>query len=186
MSKIILTFGILAGLINVVIATLLTNFAGDEMMHANSEWVGYLVMIIALSMIFVGVKQYRDNYLGGVIKFGKAFLVGLYIALVASAFYVGGWEIYLQTSDVNFMETYSTSVIENMEADGASDEAIAEMEEQIQFYSDMYENPFFRVLLTLSEILPVGLIISLISAALLRKSTFMPAEENMNPNASAI
>ncbi len=186
MSKIVLTFGILAGLINAAVAMLLTSIAGEEMMHANSEWIGYLVMIIALSMIFVGVKQYRDNYLGGVIKFGKAFLVGLYIALIASAFYVGSWEIYLQTSDVNFMETYATSVIENMKAEGASEEAISEMEDQIQFYSDMYENPIFRVLLTLSEILPVGLIISLISAALLRKSTFMPSEENMNPDATAI
>lgn len=186
MRKIALTFGIIAGLINAAIAMLLTTIAGDEMIHANSEWIGYLVMIIALSMIFVGIKQYRDKHLGGIIKFGKAFLVGLYIALVASAFYVGSWEIYLQTSDTNFMATYSASVIENMKSEGATTVEIAEMEEQMQFYSEMYENPILRMLITLSEILPVGLIISLISAALLRNSSFMPSAENINPEASAI
>ncbi|MEQ8524824.1 DUF4199 domain-containing protein [Gracilimonas sp.] len=185
MKKIVAVFGILAGLINAAIAMLLTTLAGDDMIHANSEWVGYLVMIIALSMIFVGVKQYRDKHLGGVIKFGKAFLVGLYIALVASALYVGSWEVYLQTSDVDFIETYSTSIIENMKAEGEPEAEIQAMQEQLQFYADIYENTFFRILMTLSEILPVGLIIALISAALLRKSSFMPDEENINTQATA-
>ena len=83
------------------------------------------------------------------------------------------------------METYSTSVIESMKADGASAAEISEMEEQMKYYTEMYENPISRMLITLSEILPVGLIISLISAALLRKSTFMPDEENIDTEATA-
>lgn len=185
MKKIVLTFGIIAGVINTIVATILTNVAGDELMHFNTEWVGYLVMIIALSMIFVGVKQFRDQHLGGVIKFGKAFLVGFYITLIASIIYVGGWEIYLQTSDVDFMATYSTSVIENMKAEGAPESEITAMEKQMDFYTEMYENLLYRILITLTEILPVGILITLISAALLRNSSFLPAEENTNPNAAA-
>ncbi|MGN8226273.1 DUF4199 domain-containing protein [Gracilimonas sp. BCB1] len=185
MKQIVFTFGIIAGFINIMTGILLTNLGGEEMMHSNTQWIGYLVMIIALSLIFVGVKQYRDQYLGGVIKFGKAFLIGLYISLVAGAIYVGTWEVYLAATDLNFMETYSTSVIESMKAEGASPSEISEMEEQMQYYTEMYENPISRMFITLTEILPVGLIISVISAALLRKSTFMPSEENINPEASA-
>ncbi|MAL19135.1 MAG: DUF4199 domain-containing protein [Balneola sp.] len=186
MKKIVLTFGIFAGIINVGTGILLVNLAGEEMVHANSQWIGYLVMIIALSMIFVGIKQYRDEHLGGVIKFGKAFLTGLYIALIASAIYVGVWELYLQVSGVDFIANYQASMIENMQADGASQAEISAMKDQMEFYAEMYENPFLRILITLSEILPVGLIISLISAALLRKSTFFPSNENIDPEAQAI
>lgn len=186
MKKIIITFGMLAGAINALMATLLTNFGGEELIHANAEWVGYLVMIIALSMIFVGVKQFRDKQLGGVIKFGKAFLVGLYIALIASVIYVGVWEIYLAVSGVDFIAVYQDSLIQNMIADGATQTEISAMKEELQYYADIYKNPALRTLVTLSEILPVGLIIALISAGLLRKSSFMPAEENVNPEAKAI
>lgn len=180
MKKIALTYGVIAGIINVGTGILLTNFAGEEMIHANSQWIGYLVMIIALSMIFVGIKQFRDKHLGGVIKFGQAFLAGLYITLVASVIYVGVWEIYLQTSGIDFMAGYQASVIENMKADGASQAEISATREQLDFYSQMYKNTFYRMLLTLSEILPVGLTITLISATLLRKSTFMPLYDNVN------
>ena len=186
MKKIVLTFGMFAGLINVGTGILLVNLAGEEMVHANSQWIGYLVMIIALSMIFVGIKQYRDEHLGGVIKFGKAFLTGLYIALIASAIYVGVWELYLQVSGVDFIANYQASMIENMQADGASQAEISAMKDQMEFYAEMYENPFLRILITLSEILPVGLNISLISAALLRKSTFFPSNKNIDPEAQAI
>ena len=40
-------------------------------------------MIVALSVIFLGVKRYRDQELGGVIRFGTAFMLGLGIAAVA-------------------------------------------------------------------------------------------------------
>lgn len=186
MKKIIFVYGIIAGAINIGVALLLTNVLGDEMAHANTEWLGYLVMIIALTMIFVGIKQFRDKHLGGVIKFGKAFLVGLYIALVASAIYVGSWEVYIQTSGEDWIESYQTSLIEDMREQGATEEEISTKKEELEYYADMYENPFSRVLITLSEILPVGLLISLISAALLQKSNFMPDSENVDTEASAI
>lgn len=177
MKKIVLTYGILAGAINAGMAYALTTVFGDELMHANAEWVGYTVMIIALAMIFVGVKQYRDHELGGVIKFGRAFLVGLYIALVASVIYVGVWEIYMNTAGGDFMEEYTTSYISQMEENGASAAEISEAETEMEYYKEMYRNPLLRMLITLSEILPVGLIIALISAAVLRNNKIVPPEQ---------
>lgn len=186
MKKIVLVYGVIAGAINIAVALLLTTIFGDDMAHSNTEWLGYLIMIIALTLIFMGIKQFRDKHLGGVIKFGKAFLTGLYIALVASAVYVGMWEVYIQTSGENWIENYQTSLIEGMREQGATEQEITIQKKELEYYADIYKDPFTRTLITLSEILPVGLIISLISAALLRKSTFMPADENINPNASAL
>ncbi|MTI89211.1 MAG: DUF4199 domain-containing protein [Balneolaceae bacterium] len=177
MKKIVFTYGVLAGAINTVIAYLLTTIAGDDLMHANAEWVGYLIMIIALSIIFVGIKQYRDKHLGGIIKFGKAFLTGLYIALVASVIYVGVWEIYMQTSGEGFIDTYQASYMETLRAEGATAKELAEASEKMEYYKKMYSNTFLRMLITLSEILPVGIIISLISALLLKNSTVLPASD---------
>lgn len=186
MKKIVFVYGIIAGAINIGAALLLTNLFGEEMAHANMEWLGYLVMIIALTIIFVGIKQFRDKHLGGVITFGKAFLAGLYIALVASTIYVGSWEVYIQTSGEDWIENYQASLIESMREQGAAEEEISVTKEKLEYYADMYENPFTRVLITLSEILPVGILISLISAALLRKSSFMPDSENVDMEAAAI
>ena len=89
----------------------------------TSEWFGYLVMLAALSMIFVGVKRFRDVECGGVIRFGRAFAVGLGIALVAAAVYVIGWELYQAASGFDFMADYSASIVESMRSQGASQAA---------------------------------------------------------------
>ena len=79
MKKIILTYGLIAG--TIVIASGILGIelvdVGETEAMANLEYVGYLVMLVALSVIFIGIKKYRDQELGGVITFGTAALVGL-------------------------------------------------------------------------------------------------------------
>lgn len=135
---------------------------------ASSEWVGYLVMIVALSTIFFGIKYYKDKQSGGTITFGKAFLVGLYIALVASVLYVVGWELYLKFHMPDFMDKYTQMTQANMQSKGASATEISEKMAELNRYKEWYKNPILRYGMTLMEILPVGLLISLISAAILR------------------
>lgn len=177
MKKIVFTYGIIAGIINLAVSYLVFVVLGDAFSHSQNEVMGYLVMIVALSIIFVAIKQYRDKNLGGVIKFKTAFLVGLYISLIAGTIYVANWEIYMQTAGSDeFIEQYQTSMINNMKADGASEEDIQKQLEKNEYYKEMYSNTFFRILITYSEILPVGLIISLLSAFLLKNSRLAPAE----------
>lgn len=174
MLRIIFVYGFISGAI--VIGTII----GSMMiwgMEGQSEWLGYLIMIVALSLIFFGVKNYRDRELGGVIKFGTAFKLGLGISVVAGIVYVGAWETYLQTTDANFMETYANSYIEQLQADGADAQQLKEAEALMDEYKAMYEKPLTRMGITFLEIFPVGLLITLISAGLLRNSSFLPAEK---------
>jgi hypothetical protein len=132
-------------------------------------------MILALSLIFVGVKRFRDRALGGVIRFGPAFLMGLAISAVAGVIYVVGWEITLVLTDFRFMDTYTAAAIEAARAKGASPADLEALAAKLEAFRVQYANPFFRLPVTFIEIFPVGVLISLISAALLRNSGFLPA-----------
>lgn len=166
-------YGGIAGAI--VVGIIVATIALDLPSHATSEWLGYLVMLVALSLIFVGVKRYRDVEYGGVIRFGRAFGLGLGIAAVAALVYVVGWEIYLAASGWDFMSGYAGSVIDGMRAKGASAAAIEAKAAEMRELADMYRNPLFRVPMTFVEIFPVGLLVALVSAALLRNPKLLPA-----------
>jgi len=146
-------------------------------MEGQSEWLGYLIMVAALSLIFFAIKNYRDRELGGVIKFGTAFKLGLGISVVAGVVYVGAWETYLQTTDANFMEQYADAYIGQLQADGADEQQLEEAIALMEEYRAMYEKPLARMGITFLEIFPVALLITLISAGLFRNSSFLPAEK---------
>jgi hypothetical protein len=169
MKRTILLYGGASGAFIIGTAILSLALSGAESTHLSAlEWLGYLVMILALSVIFVGIKRYRDEERGGVIRFGQAFLVGLGITAVASVIYVIGWEINLALTDYAFMDQYAASLIEAKAAAGANAAELEALVAEMARTKEQYANPLFRVPITLLEIFPVGLLVSLIAAAVLR------------------
>lgn len=173
MTKTALVYGAIAG--SIVVGTILIGFLFGSDHGGQSLWFGYLIMIVALSLIFLGVKGYRDREGGGVIKFGPAFLLGLMIAAVAGVFYASGWEAYLAATDYSFMPAYVDQMIESKKAAGLAGEALQAEITQLREMEANYENPLFRMPMTFIEIFPVGLVIALISAAILRNPKAFPA-----------
>ena len=169
----VVIFGTIAGAIAIALIT--ASIVIESLNHLQSQWFGYLVMLAALSLTFVGVKRYRDIECGGVIGFGRAFAVGLGIAVVAGVVYVLGWEAYLATTDGNFMANYAAAVIADMRASGASLAEIAATEAQMAEAVATYESPPQRFIITFSEIFPVGLLVALVSAAVLCFPRVLPA-----------
>jgi len=169
-----LTYGLLSGF--VIILTLITGIVlSDQKSFFSSEWFGYLVMLVALTFIFVGVKRYRDVERGGVIKFGAAFAMGLAIAAAAGVAYVAVWEIYLAMTDYKFMDEYIAGMVRSRQAAGLSGAALAEEVAKLESMRTSYANPLFRVPMTFLEVFPVGLLVSLVSASLLRNPRLLPA-----------
>lgn len=136
--------------------------------------LGYLTMLVALSLVFVAIKRRRDQDLGGVIRFWPAFGLGMGISAVASLFYVLAWEAALAVTGMDFAGDYAKVLIAQQQAQGVSGEALAEFVAGMETFKAQYANPLYRVPMTLAEILPVGLLVSLVSAGLLRNSGFMP------------
>ncbi|MEO6065160.1 MAG: DUF4199 domain-containing protein [Lysobacterales bacterium] len=173
--KYVLTYGLLSGL--VVIATMVAGIAfSDQASVFSSAFFGYTVMLVALSFIFVGVKRYRDIERGGIVKFGPAFGIGLGIAAFAGVAYVIGWEIYLAATDYAFIDEYIAGIMKARQDAGASAEAIAKELVKLEEMRVNYAKPLFRIPMTFLEIFPVGLLVSLVSAALLRNPKLLPAQ----------
>ena len=171
--KYALLYGGFAGA--VIIGTALVVVAGDLPKHFETPWFGYLVMLAALSLIFVGVQRYRTVECGGVISFGRAFKLGLGMALVAALIYILGWELFLAITGHDFMAEYGASMVESMRADGAAPAAIEAAKADMREFAEKYRNPLFRMAVTFAEIFPVGLLVALVSAALLRNPKLFPA-----------
>lgn len=176
MKKIILTYGLISGVI-VSVMLLVTQplFRNGTLNLDNGMYVGFGTMIIALSMIFFGIKEFRDQHLQGTITFGKGFQVGILIALIATLIYAGTWEVYFNFFAPDFMEWYQQCQVDKLVKDGASEAELAKAQEEMLELAELYKNPFIRFGLTMMEIFPVGLIITLVSAGFLRKKEVLPA-----------
>jgi hypothetical protein len=176
MFRKILLWGTVAGLIvgSILFGTTVA-MAGHPPSMSVGMVLGYTSMLIALSAIFVGVKRHRDETLGGVIRFWPAFAMGLGISLIAGVFYVLAWEAALAVTGMDYGAVFAAHMVEQRKASGVSAAELTKYIAEMERFKTQYANPLFRLPMTFTEIFPVGVLVSLISAGLLRKSNFLPA-----------
>ena len=175
MLRRVLTYGTVAGAIVGVPLSGLTIAMNGHALMSYGMFIGYTLMLIALSTVFVAIKRHRDGDLGGVITFWPAFGLGLGISFVAGIFYVAAWEAAVAITHSDFAGTYANALIEQQKAKGVTGEALANFTAGMERFKAQYGNPLYRLPMTFAEIFPVGILVSLISAALLRNSRFLPA-----------
>lgn len=144
-------------------------------MPENGAVIGYATQILALTVVFLGIKHVRDRVQGGIIKFLPAFGVGLAISAIASLGWVIAWEISLAWSGFDFAAYYGNYMLDAARERGAAQAELDKLAADNANFAKMYANPVFRVPITFVEMFPVGVLISLISALLLRNSRFLPA-----------
>jgi hypothetical protein len=166
MKKIVLTFGSIAGIILSIMMLVTIPFM-DRIGFDRGEVIGYTTMVLAFLLIFFGVRAYRDRVAGGSISFGRAFTVGMLIALVASVFYVATWQLIYYKLAPDFVAKYQAHMIEKARAGGESQAEIDKKIADAQKFARMYESPVINVAITFVEPLPVALVIALISAGIL-------------------
>jgi hypothetical protein len=176
MNKNIIIYGLIAGIV-VSIPMLFTanstiNSAGSVDFDTGMV-IGYASMLLAFSLVFVGIRNYRNNYNNGEISFGKAFKIGMMIVLIATTLYVLAWLIDYYYFIPDFAEKYAAHTIERLKASGVSQVEIAKQTKEMADFATMYKNPFFNAMITYSEILPVGLVVTLISAFILKTKSII-------------
>ncbi|MGY3214228.1 DUF4199 domain-containing protein [Mucilaginibacter sp. HD30] len=176
MKKIVWIYGVLAGIISVSWGVLSESVLGDSLSLNTRMILGYATMIVAFSLIFVAIKSYRDNENHGRITFGKAVGIGLLITLIASTVYVVVWMIDFKYFVPDFGEKYQAQAIAEMKQSGLSAPEIqkqsAEMADMMQTYKS---NAAYRAMFTYLEVAPVGILMSLLAALILKRKT-KPAE----------
>lgn len=166
-----LKYGTIAGLVMCTSWVVMNIFftTDGKLDFEKSEFSGYTFMILALTAVFMGVKAYRDQELNGLISFWKAFRVGLNIVLVASVIYVVAWCIYYPNFMPDFREQYMESQILKFEAEGLPAAEVKAKTDELAGFMKMYENPWVMVAMTFMEVFPIGLVVALISALILKR-----------------
>lgn len=168
MRKIVLTYGLLAGLIMGGMLALTLPFH-ERIGFDRGAIVGYTTMVAAFLLVFFGTRAYRDEVAGGRLSFGRAFGVGMLIVLVASACYTVAWQIIYHGFIPDFMTDYQAYALEQLRAEGATPAELEAQRQKMAEFAALYANPLVNVALTMLEPLPVGLVAALVSAGLLRR-----------------
>ena len=169
MKKTILKYGLISGALVTIMMVIMSIMMYNDPNFHGSMVAGFASMLIAFSFIFIGIKNFRDKQNGGTISFGKAFMIGFFIALIASACYVTVWMIEHHFFFPDFMEKYAALAIKNAKEAGAGVVEIQQKTAEMEDMKASYKNPWLRILYTLAEILPVGIVVTLISALILMK-----------------
>lgn len=168
MKKIVLTFGIIAGALLSLMMVATVPFM-DRIGFDYGMVIGYTSMVLAFLLVFFGIRSYRENVGGGQISFGRAFSVGILIVVIASLMYVVTWEILYFNFLPDFADKYTAHMIEKSRAAGASPEQLAAEQAQMDSMRWILNNPFLNAAVAFLEPLPVGLVLTLVSAGILRK-----------------
>lgn len=180
MKKIVLVYGTIAGVILGAMWFITAPLWNNGMLtFDNGMYVGYGTMVVSLSLVFFGVKSYRDNYKKGVITFGQGFKVGILITLIACLLYALSWEVAYHTVSKGFTKEMSEHYAAEIKKNAKDEVEMKEKLEKSRKEMELYDNSFvFRFVITfMVEVFPVGLFITLITALLLKNKNFLPASE---------
>lgn len=167
MNKLVIKYGAIVGGINGLGLVSLIFF--DQTNLDYSEAIGYSLMLVAFYFIYLGVKSYRDDSLNGQITFGKGLQMGLLITLVASVIYVLTWIVVYYRFIPDFMDKYVAASLEKVKKSGANEIDLTQKMQELEQMKEMYKNPLFMLLITFAEVLPMGILASLIVSLVVRR-----------------
>jgi hypothetical protein len=174
MKKTVLVFGVISGVI--IAAEMLAGLPFLEKLGQGTALVlGYTTMVLAALLVPFGIRSYRDNVDGGKLTFGRGFVVGILISLIACCFYVGTWEIINYKYMPDFADKYAARMVKSARDSGASQQKIDETIRNAEEFKRNYRNPVYNVGMTFLEVFPVFLLFTLVGAGILRKKPPTPA-----------
>jgi hypothetical protein len=183
MKRIVLIFGLISGALMAIFMFATMPFI-DKIGFDKGLIVGYTNIVLAFILVFFGIRSYRENVNGGAVTFGRAFLIGILITLISSVCYMIAWQILFHNFMPDFFDKYAAHVIEKARASGATPEALQAQTQEMDQMKQLVKNPFFHNLFVFLEPFPVGLVITLISALILRKKPGRTTQASAAPLAA--
>jgi hypothetical protein len=168
MKKTVLTFGLISGALSATMMLATMPFI-HRIGFDKGLIVGYTAIVLSFLLVFFGIRSYRDNVGNGSITFGRAFAVGILITLISCVFYVVTWEIIYFKLMPDFGETFTNYAVEQVRASGGSQQMIDAKVQEMKALVETLNNPLMNAAYTFIEPFPVGLLLTLISAAILRR-----------------
>jgi predicted RND superfamily exporter protein len=170
MLKNILTFGSILGVIMTLNLFYMIDLCYKDPNFKSNDILGYAMMVLVFSLIFFGIRNYRKHH-GHHITFGKALSIGVLTALLACTIYVVAWLIMYYNFFPDFIDKYTQHVLNEASRAGASANELGQTMKEMSSFKEMYKKPFFVIIITYSEVLPIALIVALISAFILKRKS---------------
>ena len=171
MKSFVIKFGFISGGISVALMFLTFVLLRGPWLFENGVYVGYAGMVLSFSVLFLGVRSYRDQVGQGAISFGKAFQAGLLMVLISCCCYAIAWLFINHFFYPNFADDYMQHTMDRLRQSGASEAVLQQKMKMLEEFKSMTANPIVNALITFVEPLPVGFIVALFSAAVLRKKS---------------
>ena len=168
MKKTVLAYGLISGGVAAGLMLATVPFA-DSLNGRRGEIVGYTGIALSALLVFFGIRSYRDNVGDGRITFGRGLAVGCLITLIMSVFYVATWELVYFKLAPELGDKMFASHVERVRASGAPEHEVLEAMRQAQSFKKLYDNPLANAAITFIEPLPVGLLVTAVSALILRR-----------------
>jgi len=168
MKKTVLTFGFISGAVMAVFMVATLPFL-EHIGFAKGLVVGYTGIVLAFLLVFFGIRSYRDNVKGGSLSYWRGAAVGTLIAVISSVCYTATWEVIYYKFQPDFGQKYADNAVNKARADGKSEAEVAKVRADMQQFAENYKNPFYNSAMTFIEPFPVGLVIALVSAGILRR-----------------
>lgn len=173
MKNVIIKYGLISGAfaaVSMAVTTLaLKAYGFDKARFDYSVYFGYTTILLAMAVIFFGIRAFRDDMNAGKITFGKGLLIGLGIAVISSICYSLMWMIVYYNFIPNFFDDYAKFTTDKLVMNGASAAELAQNQAQIDQINEIYKTPFGIFSITLIEPLPVGIMVALVSAFILKR-----------------
>jgi hypothetical protein len=170
MRKTVLVFGLLSGAVSSAMMLLTVPFMDRIGFGQRSVVLGYTAIVASFLLVYFGIRSYRDRIAGGVLTFGRAFTVGILITLLSSACYVLTWQFVYFKLKPDFADQYSAYAIERARQSGASQQEIEATALRMEEFKTLLQNPLTNAAITFIVPVPVGLVVTLISATVLRRT----------------
>jgi Protein of unknown function (DUF4199) len=167
MKKTVWTFGLLSGAVSSVMMLVTMPF-WEQIGFDRAEIIGYTTIIASFLLVFFGIRSYRER-MGGTLGFWRGVTVGLLITLISSACYVATWQLVGRRFAPDFIEKYQAHLMEKERAKGATQAELDAKAVEMEQFKRLYTNPFLNIAFTFLEPFPIGVLVSLLSAAVLRR-----------------
>lgn len=168
MKKTVWTFGIVSALVAIVMMALVVPQLREND-TSTADFLGYSSMLLSALFVFFGIRSYREKAGQGRLTFGKGFVVGALITLVAGLLYTVAFQLMYFQVVPDFGEVFEACMVKRAQSTGASDAEIADTAKTAAELKRLYDQPLTNALLALGTSLPIGLAASAAAAGILRR-----------------
>jgi hypothetical protein len=168
MKSTIIKFGMYSSILLIILFGISFLFEG-AMDFSTSEIFGYLTIVLSLSFVYFGIRNYRDAINQGTVSFGKALKVGVLITLLASITFGLINVVYTEIINPEFTAEYYEYSIEKYR-ESLPEEAFKTKLIELESQKDLFKNPLVNFVIMGLTVFIIGFIISLISGLILHQT----------------